>query len=386
MIPKLLLSSLLFFANLSGLRASALSFSSSSTHEDPPSCDTLRAAKAKTYGYHISELTEQQIDAKSKELDAFWKQVEAAGPQGVTCIRDLLAEEKTDHVFQFDAANMLFPADPSLETLTLIRNSLEQTDFQDSDPANYLSLAMDLGQAGVDIRPLAAKLLLFPNTTIHIAEHDLDLDSDTAALVLYGSIDPTQATSALIGLLQSSQSVVRSEAAHLLAEQMNEDSFRALSAWDGTSKVDEEFRRNDIQAVMKFQAINPGDYGAPKFTREQVLQTVAGLPHSQKELEEVSSTKGAAFDKEMRDKKATQKQIADAVANGLPIYGIADHTTFINSAILTLQAGDFETIREVRRKSLYDVSTETLNEYLAYTQIMIGMLNHLDLFKDYRQH
>jgi hypothetical protein len=352
--------------------------------DTPPTCEALRAAKAKTYGYHIAQLNEQEIDAKSKELDAFWKQVEAVGPTGVTCIRELLAEEKTDHVFQFDAASMLFPADHSPETLTLIRDSLEQTDFQDSDPANYLSLALQLGQAGVDIRPLGAKLLLFPNATIHISEHDLDLDSDTAALFLYGSIDSAQATAGLIQLLQASRPFVREAAAHLLAEQMTEDSFRALSKWDGLSQIQEEFRRNDIQAVMKFQPIKPADYGTPKFAREQILDSIAALPRTQKEFDTVRATKGAAFDQQMRDKKATQQQIAEAVANGLPIYGIADHTAFLNSAILTLQAGDFETIREARRKSLYDVSDESLAEYLAYTQIMIGMLNHLDLFKDYR--
>ena len=354
--------------------------------DTPSTCDALREAKAKTYPYHIAQLNEQQIDAKSKELDAFWKQVEAAGPAGVTCIRDLLAEEKTDHVFQFDAASMLFPADHSSETLTLIRDSLEQADFQDSDPANYLSLALQLGQAGVDIRPLGAKLLLFPNATIHISEHDLDLDSDTAALFLYGSIDPAQATAGLIQLLQASQPFVREAAAHLLAEQMTEDSFRALSKWDGLSQIQEEFRRNDIQAIMKFQPIKPADYGTPKFTREQILDTIAALPHTQKEFDNVMATKGAAFDQQMRDKKATQQQIADAVANGLPIYGVSDHTAFLNSAILTLQAGDFETIREARRKSLYNVSDESLGEYLAYTQIMIGTLNHLDLFKEYRAH
>jgi hypothetical protein len=354
--------------------------------DTPPTCDAIRTAKAKTYGYHIAQLNEQQIDAKSKELDAFWKQVEAAGPSGVTCIRDLLAEEKTDHVFQFDAASMLFPADHSQETLVLIRNSLEQTDFQDSDPANYLSLVLDLGQAGADIRPLAAKLLLYPSATIHISEHDLDLDSDTAALFLYGSIDPQQATAALANLLQASQPFVREAAAHLLAEQMNEDSFQALSKWDGVSQIQEEFRRNDIQAVTKYQSIKPADYGTPKFTREQILQTISGLPHTRKEFDDVMATKGAAFDQQMRDKKATQQEIAQAVAEGTPIYGIADHTAFINSAIMNLQPTDFETIREARRKSLYNVSDESLAEYLAYTQIMIGMLNHLDLYKDYRTH
>jgi len=354
--------------------------------DSAPTCDALRAAKSKVYGYHIAQLTEDQIEAKGKELDTFWKQVQAAGPDGVTCIRDLLAEEKTDHIFQFDAASMLFPADHSPETLNLIRDSLAQADFQESDPANYLSLAMDLGQAGADIRPLAAKLLLHPNATIHISEHALDLDSDTAALFLYGSMDPAQATTALIGLLQAPQPFVRAAAAHLLAEQMTEESFRAVSMWDGVTKIEEDFRRNDIQAIMKFQPLNPADYDSPRFTREKILQTIAGLPHTRKEFDDVMATKGAAFDQQMREKKASQQEIAQAAADSLPIYGIADHTAFINSAVATLQPADFDTIREARRKSLYNVSDESLAEYLAYTQIMIGMLNRLDLFKDYRAH
>ena len=358
---------------------------------NPPSgtastCDSLRAEKSKIYGYRLAQLNEDQIAAKSKELDAFWKLVQAAGPQGVTCIRAMLAEEKTDHNFQFDAASMLFPADHSPETLNLIRDSLAQADFQESDPANYLTLALALGQAGVDIRPLAAKLLLYPNAVIHISEHDLDLDSDTAALFLYGTMEPAQASSALIALLQAPEPFVRDAAAHLLAEQMTEESFRALSNWDGLAKIQEEFRRNDVQSVMKYQAPNPADFANPKFTREQVLQTIASLPHTQKEFDDVMAARGAAFDQQMRDKKATQQQLAQAVADSLPIYGLADHTAFISSAIATLKPEDFPTIRDARRRSLYNVSDEGLNEYLAYTHIMIALLNRLDLFTEYRLH
>jgi hypothetical protein len=185
-------------------------------------------------------------------------------------------------------------------------------------------------------------------------------------------------------LLQAPEPFVRAAAAHLLAEQMTEESFAALSKWDGVSKIEEDYRRNDIQAIMKFQPVNPTDYVSPKFTRDQVLQTIAGLPHTRKEFDDVMATKGAAFDQRMREKKATQQEIAQAVADGLPLYGIADHTAFINSAVATLQPGDFDTIREARRKALYNVSDESLAEYLAYTQIMIGMLNRLDLFRDYR--
>jgi hypothetical protein len=357
-----------------------------SAPEKSSTCEAIHATKSKTYGFHLSQLNEEQLQTKSKELDAFWKQVQAAGPAGVPCIRDLLAQEKSDHVFQFDAASMLFPADHSPETLNLIRDSLAQADFQESDPANYLSLALELGQAGVDIRPLAAKLLLYPNAVIHISEHDLDLDSDTAALFLYGAMEPSQASNALTALLQALEPFVPPAAAHLLAEQMTEESFRALSKWDGVAKIEEDFRRNDIQAVMKFRAVNLADFANPKFTREQVLQTIASLPHTQREFDDVMATKGAAFDQEMRERKATQQQIAQAVADSLPIYGLADHTAFLTSAIATLRPEDFATLREARRKSLYNVSDESLAEYLAYTQVMIGLLNRLDLFQEYRQH
>ena len=357
-----------------------------SHRSDPTPCDSIRASKSKVYGYHIAQLTEEQIDAKSKELDAFWKQVQTAGSDGVSCIRDLLAEEKTDHVFQFDAATMLFPADHSPDTLNLIRDALRQADFQESDPANYLTLAMDLGQAGADIRPLAAKLLLYPNATIHVSEHQMDLDSDTAALFLYGRMDPSFASKALIDQLQAPEPYVRAAAAHLLAEQMTEESFRALSQWTGFSKIEEDFRRNDIQAIMRYKAPNPGDFAHPKWNREQVLSVIEGLPHTRKEFEEVMAKKGEAFDQQVREKKPSEEELSRIVAESEPIYGIADRTSFIASAIATLKPEDFQAMREARRKSLFNVSDESLSEYLAFTQVMIGLLNRLDLYKEYRSH
>ena len=238
----------------------------------------------------------------------------------------------------------------------------------------------------MDIQSLAAKLLLFPNAVIHISEHSLDLDSDTAALFLYGSMDPLKSSKALIAQLQAQEPFVRAAAAHLLAEQMTEEAFRTLSAWGGLADVKEDYRVNDIQAVMKFQALDPAELANPKWTREQVLQIVAGLPHTRKEFDDVMSTKGAEFDRQAREKKLSQEELAKAVAESEPIYGIADHIAFQNSAVDTLKAEDFDTIRQARRKALYNVSDESLSEYLAYTQIMIRVLNHLDLYKDYRAH
>ena len=350
------------------------------------SCADLRAQKEKVYGFYLTQLNETQIDAKSKEIDAYWKQLQSVGPEGVSCLKDMLAAEKTDHIFQFDAASFLYQMDKSPESLNLVKDALAQADFQETDPANYLSLALELGQRGVNIQSLAAKLLLFPNAIIHISEHSLDLDSDTAALFLYGSMDSTKASKALIAQLQAQEPFVRAAAAHLLAEEMTEDAFRTLSGWSGLADIKEDYRRNDIQAVMKYQAPDPAEFANPKWTREQVLQIIAGLPHTRKEFDDVMSTRGAEFDRQMREKKPTQEELAKAVAESEPIYGITDRTAFQNSAVATLKAEDFDNLREARRRALYNISDESLSEYLAYTQVMIRLLNRLDLYKDYRAH
>ena len=354
--------------------------------EQPVTCDALKASKAKVFGFNLAQLNETQIDLKTKEIDTFWKQADAAGPKGVSCLKDLLQAEKTDHYFQFEAAAWLFLKDKSPESLLLIRDSIAQADFQVNDPANYLSLSLELSHDGVDIRPLAARLLRYPNAVIQIPEHALDLDADTAALFLYGSMPSSEASGALIDELQGPEQFVRSEAAHLLAEQMTEESYRALSRWEGLPKVEEEFRRNDIQSIMKYQPVDPAVLADPKFSRETVLSVISTLPHTKKEFDERMATKGAAFDKQMRESKATQADLDKAVAEGEPVYGIANHTAFINSAIATLQPDDFDKVREARRKALYDVSDESLEEYLAFTRVMLGLVNRLDLYKEYRKH
>jgi len=55
-------------------------------------------------------------------------------------------------------------------------------------------------------------------------------------------------------------------------------------------------------------------------------------------------------------------------------------------SIATLQAGDFELLRTARRKALFNVSDQSLEEYLVFTQVMIGLINRLDLYKEFRSH
>ena len=68
-------------------------------------CAQIEAAKTKIYDFHPSKVDKQTREAKSKEMDKFWKQVKAAGPAGVSCLRQLLTSEK-DGFFLFDGASL----------------------------------------------------------------------------------------------------------------------------------------------------------------------------------------------------------------------------------------------------------------------------------------
>jgi hypothetical protein len=51
-----------------------------------------------------------------------------------------------------------------------------------------------------------------------------------------------------------------------------------------------------------------------------------------------------------------------------------------------LTEADLPAVREARRKSIHGLSDESLYEYFAYTTIIRGVINRLDLYKEYRVH
>jgi len=50
----------------------------------------------------------------------------------------------------------------------------------------------------------------------------------------------------------------------------------------------------------------------------------------------------------------------------------------------TLTEADLADIREARRNALHAVSDEALDDYFTFTAIIQGVMNRLDLYKEYR--
>lgn len=69
-----------------------------------------------------------------------------------------------------------------------------------------------------------------------------------------------------------------------------------------------------------------------------------------------------------------------------PFFGVSGTERFIESAIANLNEADLPVIREARRRSIEGISDEVLGEYFAYNHIIKGVINRLDLYREYRVH
>lgn len=322
------------------------------------SCAELQALKRNTYGFLPTKLNQQQQTAKERQIDRFWKLAEDQGEHGISCVRAMLNSERTDSFFLFDAATLLLHLDDSQRSLAAVGDAVERSDLGQINAAGYVELVLELAQHGIDTGRLAEKYIKYPHVDGYLAERSLTVDRATGAIFLYGSMTPERADKYLVPLLSAKEPDVRGTAAFQLALNMTPESYRALAGLPGIDPLP-EFARKQVIAALAHHA--PLGNTLPSYTREQVLARLRALPRTQEQME-------AELKKEN------------------PMVGIADDEPVIRSAIATLRAADLEAVREARRAALLSVSDESLSEYTAYTRIILGVINRLDLYKEYRVH
>lgn len=321
-------------------------------------CADLQALKKETYGFGPSKLTELQQAAKEKQITRFRELVEAEAGRGVRCLRGMLKSETTDSFFLFDGARLLLHLDDSQPSLAVVSDAAARSDLGEIDPVSYVELVLELAQHGVYTGPLAEKYMKYPDVDGYVAEQSLALDRATGAIFLYGSMTPERADQALLPLLNEKEADVRGTAALQLALNMTGDSYRALAGLPGLDDLP-DYAQKQVVAALAYHP--PQGNVIPAYSREQVLARLRTLPRTPEQME-------AELKKEN------------------PVVGIADDEPLIRSAIATLNATDLETVREARRAALMSVSEDSLNEYAAYTRVILGVINRLDLYKEYRVH
>ena len=352
-------------------------------------CAAIRQAKSKTYNFHPTKVDEKTRQAKSKEMDSFWKLVKGEHSEGIVCLRQMLSGEPTGSFFLFDGASLLISLDKSDASLKASKEAVERADLSDVDPAGYMSMLIQLGLAGVDTGRLAITFLKSSDVTAVVPQHAMTLDRASGAILIFGSMPYAQVDKYLVPALNDSNPNLRAIAALVLAINMTDGSFQALSSFGHFAELPAGIKE-EVDAYRKYTPL-PQDWKA-KFTREQVLTALHRIPSSMEEYEKALAEEDKAREQYEAQHPAKGKdeksfmQLRRAFDDEFgPYTSLAGHDTFIHSAMLTLTEEDLPFLREERRKQVR-MSDEAFYEWAAYTRIIEGVINRLDLYKQYRIH
>lgn len=309
-------------------------------------CRALQQLRAQTYGFRTSQISKEQREQKTADLERFWSQVKKEGNAGVECLREMLRNQSGDPFFLFDGSSLLFQLDKSETSTDAIVQALSGTDLKEVDPAEYLRLLIALRHEGVDIGPLALKYLAYPKVDVYLPEPAMKLDRKSGATLLYGSMPPVLASRYLIAALDAKEEYVRSTATYVLALQMTEDSFKALHGLAQKNALPEE-NRSDVLIILKYQ--KPSPVSTVRLSRREVLEKLTQIP---------------AYDESFP--------------------GVAGNTEFQASASAILTDVDLPALLTARRKSVRGISGGFLDEYLALSNILLEVINRFDVYQAYR--
>jgi hypothetical protein len=314
--------------------------------QTPSQCAKLLEAKLKTYGFHPSKLSAAEQKTKSAQLDHFGDLVKAEGPNGLECLARLIADEKSDTYFLFDAASILVTLDKSGGSDTAIVSGLSRTDLADVDPAGFIEVALQVSKRGADIGPAAHNYMNAKDVTTYLPAHGAyKLDRVSGTILLYGGMPTDKVDDYLAVEVGSVKADTRNAAAAVWSLNMTEASFKGLAAlgeMTGFSKG----TREQVRTVRRYVPVSVSKRA--KYTRDQMLQKIALWP-------------------EFGDDPSKEKALD-------------------NAFYATLGFEDLSTVREARRRVITGVSNESIEAYSEVSRMLMNLINVLDAYKEYRVH
>jgi len=157
------------------------------------------------------------------------------------------------------------------------------------------------------------------------------------------------------------------------------------------AEIKEDYRRNDIQAGDEnTRRPDPTEFANPKMDlATRCCKSSLHCRTREKEFDDVMSHAGRGVstgrmrERKSRRRKNSPKSSAEEASQ--PTESLTAPLFQKQARSATLKAEDFRhPAGSPSPKRSTTFSDESLSEYLAYTQLMIRLLNRLDLYKDYR--
>lgn len=238
-------------------------------------CDELKQIIDKTYGFKPSKLTAEQIDAKSSELDKVWNMVGQNTTVLLPCLRSEIVQRKSDSFFRFNASNLLFKHDQSVETKKLMIETYSGADLADINLRYWLPYMSEFGTEDLDVTRAGETWIRFPNPVYYLPQHGArPIDKGIGALAIFGSIDESIATPVLARLAAEENTDFRGIALVILVNQATPESTQAVLSL--SSKLPTSLQERLKQDVTNPKMIEPRQ-GKPKTTREEFVKAMKEL-------------------------------------------------------------------------------------------------------------
>lgn len=307
--------------------------------QQTPCAEFKRDVKA-TYDFKPARLkTEAESNSKSAAMDRFWNAVKAKPAELLPCLRAALADPQSDPWFRFDGSNLLVSLDLSSSSKAEQVRQYTTVDLDDVSLDVWVSTLARRGAEGFDVSEAGARWLAYPKAKYYLPQHGAqEVDRFLGAIFIFGSMDETQATPALLKIADAADHPGRENAISLLLMQATPEAVRGLKAVNrsGLSEGAQSALRQHLERPM---TITPRE--KPKTSRAQFL-----------------------------------KAFEDAVKGDWNYFSglVSDVPDGEKDAVAVLKPEDVPLVRKVRRTRIAHANPHAAEYYVSFTQILMTMI------------
>lgn len=313
-----------------------------------PACAKFQQDVKATYNFKPALLeTEAETIAKTAAMDRFWNMVKAKPDELLPCLRAALADPKSDPWFRFDGSNLLVLVDPSPASKAEQVRQYTTVDLGDIILEHWVSTLARRGAEGFDVSEAGARWLAYPNAKYYLPQHGgQEVDRFLGAIFIFGSMDETQATPALLKIAGSADHPGREHAISLLLMQATPEAVRGLKSVNlaGLPEGAQAVLRQHLERPMTITPrenpmITPREN--PKTSRAQFLK---------------------AFEDALKGDWHTFSALVSEVPDGE------------KDAVAVLKPEDVPLVRRVRRARIAHANPHAAEYYVSFTQILMTMI------------
>lgn len=303
------------------------------------SCTSFQALVKATYTFKPSQLSDAQREAKVVAMDKVWDAAKANPRTLAPCLRTMLESTDSDPWFRFDGSNLLVSLDPSPESKAIQVRHYTNTDLADVHLAVWIETLARLGSEGFDVSEAANRWLTYPKARYFLPRHGVfEVQTFHGALFLFGSMDESQATPALLKIVNQANHPGRETALLILMDQATPESLRSLKQIDAQS-LSYKTRQSLRTLLSNPQLFTPR--AKPKTSRAEFLE---------------------AFNEILTGKWEKFIRLVTQVPDGEV------------DVVAVLRPEDLPLVRKVRRRMVANATPHAVEFYDSFTKILMTMI------------